>query len=107
MDHNYSGEITNIRDTFINSEIDYIKKLSQVPEFLELYAAYSEVPVDELSGRLTGLLEKMENGEIKQENEKSVELEMICCCLAIKDAVLKKQLVLTPSGEEKTEGRHI
>ena len=109
MEHNFSEEIAHARDTFLTSEIDYLKQLSQVPEFLELYNSFKTVSASKLSARLLTLTQMMENGEVKEEDEKKIELEVMCCCLAIEDAV--KSLggkILTPDHEtEMTNGRSL
>jgi len=105
MEHNFSEEIAHARDTFLTSEIDYLKQLSQVPEFLELYNSFKTVGASKLSARLLTLTQMMENGEVKEEDEKKVELEVMCCCLAIEDAV--KSLgakTLTPDNVEEVKG---
>ena len=98
MEHNFSEEIAHARDTFLTSEIDYLKQLSQVPEFLELYNSFKTVGASKLSARLLTLTQMMENGEVKEEDEKKVE-----------DAV--KSLggkILTPNHEtEMTNGRSL
>jgi hypothetical protein len=100
MEHNYSEEIANTRDTFLSSEIEYLKDLSQTTGFIELYSRFHNVDASVLSTRLLTLTQMMENGEVKEEDEKKVELEIMCLCLAIKDAVktlgAKK---LTPNHE--------
>ena len=109
MEHNFSEEIAHARDTFLTSEIDYLKQLSQMPEFLELYNSFRNVGASKLSARLLTLTQMMENGEVKEEDEKKVELEVMCCCLAIEDAV--KSLgakTLTPDNvEEVKSGRSL
>lgn len=109
MEHNYSDEIAITRDTFLTSEIDYLKQLAQVPEFIGLYNQYRGVKASELSARLVTLTQMMENGQVKEDDEKKVELEVMCCCLAIEDAT--KSLgakVLTPEvDEEITHGRSL
>ena len=107
MEHNYSEEIANARDVFLTSEIDYLKQLSQVPEFLKLYESYKNVGASKLSARLLTLTQMMENGEVKEEDEKKVELEVMCCCLAIEDAVklLGAKTLSQTHDEEKTNGR--
>lgn len=100
MDHNYSEEVANTRDVFLTSEIDYLKKLSQVPEFMELYNSFKTIGVSTLSSRLVTLTQMMENGEVKEEDEKKVELEVMCCCLAIEDAVKSLgEKTLRPNNE--------
>ena len=107
MEHNFSEEIANARDVFLTNEIDYLKQLSQLPEFLELYNSFKNIGASKLSARLLTLTQMMENGEVKEEDEGKVELEVMCCCLAIEDAV--KSLgakTLTPDHEaEMTNGR--
>ena len=107
MDHNYSEETAHTRDTFLISEIDYLRQLSQMPAFIDLYKQYRGVKASELSSRLVTLTQMMENGEVKEEDEEKVELDIMCCCLAIEDAT--KSLgprVLTPEPEEeRTHGR--
>ena len=106
MEHNYLEEIANTRDAFLKSEIDYIKQLAQIPEFLQLYEKYKTVGASKLSARLQVLTQMMENGEVKEEDEDKVELEVMCCCLAIEDAVKRRTRVLTPDYEEEmTNGR--
>ena len=107
MEHNFSEEIAHTRDIFLTSEIDYLKQLSQVPEFLELYESFKNIGASKLSARLLTLTQKMENGEVKEEDEKKVELEVMCCCLAIQDAVKSiGARTLTPTyDEEMTNGR--
>ena len=107
MDNNYSGETAFLRDEFLNSEVDYLKQLINVPEFFELYGEYRGLGTSALSQRLVALSTLMESGQIKEEDEGKIELEMICCCLAIEDALKTKgPKVLTPEPtEEITNGR--
>ncbi len=107
MEHNFSEEIAHTRDTFLTSELDYLKQLSQVPEFWELYNKYKNVSVSELSQRLVTLTEMMENGQVNEDVEGHVELDIMCCCLAIEDAIKTNVKVLTPyyAEEELSHGR--
>lgn len=104
MEHNYSEEISHVRDTFLTSEIDYLKQLSQIPEFLDLYNSFKTVSASKLSARLLTLTQMMENGEIKEEDENEVELEIMCCCLAIEDAAksLGGKIIMPINEEEMT-----
>lgn len=103
MDHNYSGEISHIRDTFLRSESEFLKEIAHKPGFVQLYNYFAAMSLNEVVTKMTNLVDKMENGEIKQEDEDKVELAIICCCLAIEDAVKKKRLVLI-KNEAKEEG---
>ena len=106
MEHNFSEEIANARDVFLTSEFEYLKQLSKVPEFLKLYNSFKNVGASKLSARLLTLTQMMENGEVKEEDEKKVELEIMCCCLAIEDAVKSLEKTLTLDDEvEMTKGR--
>ena len=101
MGHNFEKEVADTRDAFLTSEIDYLKKLVQVPGFLELYQSFKSFNVGDLSNRLLTLTQMMENGEVKEEDASKVELEIMCCCLAIEDAA--KSL----GAKEISFGHHI
>ena len=103
MDYNYSGETADTRDAFLESEIDYLKQLVQIPEFLQVYEQYKNFGVSQLSERLKVLTEMMERGEVREEDEGKVELEVMCCCLAIEDAVRRKTRVKTPDYDDYEE----
>ena len=107
MEHNYAGEVALTRDTFLSSELDYLKQLAEIPDFIELYRQYKGANMDKLSERLMTLIQKMENGEISEEEEQKTELEIMCCCLAIEAAIKTKgSKVLTPEKkEDMTYGR--
>ena len=103
MDHNYSGEISHIRDTFLRSESEFLKEVAYKPGFVQLYNYYAAMSLEEIIARMTNLINKMENGEVKQEDEDKVELAVMCCSLAIEDAVKRRIKELT-RHEEKEEG---
>ena len=101
MEHNYADELATLRDSFLSGEIDYLKELVKMPEFLEIFEKYRGSNLGVLSRRLTVLTEMMENGEVKEDEEAKVELDIMCCCLAIEDAIKTKgSLVKTPNQEE-------
>ena len=52
MEHNYSEEIEHAGDVFLTSEIDYLKQLSRMPEFLDLYQSFKNVGASKLSSRI-------------------------------------------------------
>ena len=50
---------------------------------------------------VAGAVARMENGEVKEEDEDDVELSMIACVLAMADKIKELILVKTPHYEEK------
>ena len=107
MEQNIYEEVALTRDTFLNSEIDFLKQLSEMPEFIEMLALYVKYNIGQLSERLTALTQKMENGEVSEDEEQKVELEIMCCCLASEDKIkIKGPKVLMPENkQELTNGR--
>ena len=97
MDYHIARESEDIRDAFLMGEFGYIEKLSQLPEFAKYYANYKGQDVQTLSSRLLTLYQMMEEGKIKQEDEEKVELQMICCSLAIEDEI--RRLILQKRNE--------
>lgn len=107
MEQNIYEEVALTRDTFLNSEIEFLKQLVEMPEFLPMLTMYVKYNIGQLSERLTALTQKMENGEVSEDEEQKVELEIMCCCLAIEDKIkVKGPKVLTPENKnELTNGR--
>ncbi len=96
-DFHISRETEDIRDAFLMSEFEYIEQLSQLPQFAEYYNNYKKEDTDSLSRKLLSLYQMMESGKIPEDSEDKVELQMICCSLAIEDKI--RELILTKRKE--------
>ena len=107
MEQNVNEEVSLTRDIFLNSEICFLKRLVEIPEFIPMLDIYIKYNIGQLSERLIALTQKMENGEVSEDEEQKVELEIMCCCLAIEDKIkVKGPKVLTPENKnELTNGR--
>ena len=96
-DFHISKETEDLRDNFLLSEFDYIKDLVKTPGFASYYQTYKGEDIDVLTNKLLTLHQMMEEGKIKRTDEEKVELQMICCCLAIEDEI--RELILLKRNE--------
>ena len=102
-----SETIEQVEKMFMEMEGDYVLKLLQIREFEEFvtkFYAYSNIA---LMHRFIELQERMDNGEVTEEDEEKVELEMIACVLAMAEKVKVRILSKTSTfkEEEKSHGR--
>ena len=100
-DFHISKETEDIRDALLLSEFDYIKELIKKPGFVDYYKSYKGQDIDLLSNQLLTLHKMMEEGKIRKADEEKVELQMICCCLAIEDEIRELLLLKRSELEEK------
>lgn len=101
--------IRSVESIFVSLEEDYIKQLLSIPEFYEYLSEYLKYSNLELIEKFKKNQESMENGEVTEDKEDDVELEMIACVLAMADKIKRLILVKTPTYEEEEErsnGRH-
>ena len=96
-DYHISKETEEIRDAFLVSEFPYIEELIKTRGFADYYNKYKNENVDLLSKKLITLYTMMEEGKIEEGNEEKIELQMICCCLAIEDKI--RDLILLKRKE--------
>ena len=106
MEKSYSDEEQYTSDVFLISVIDYVKQLASIPEFITLFERVEKLGASTAAKRLLTLTEMMENGQVKEEGESKVELEMICCSLAIDGFCKMKLKKLTPNMEQESEISH-
>jgi hypothetical protein len=103
MDYHIAKETEDIRDAFLIAEFEYIEKLVKIPGFSLYYSKYKDQDVQTLSSRLLTLYQMMEEGKITKPDEKKVELQMICCCLAIEDEIRRLILLKREEIAESTK----
>ena len=105
MDFHFPIELEEFRQEFLKAEVDYLEKLVRIPEFIDYYYKFKNMPEDKLINKLETLYQMMENCQIKEQDESNVELQMICCCLAIEDYVKRESIYkyfLCPSLDNNT-----
>ena len=100
-DFHISRDTEDLRDSFLISEFEYIAELAKTPAFKAYYQQYKGEDIDVLSNRLKALHQMMDEGKIKKEDEEKVELQMICCCLAIEDEIRELIMLKRSELEEK------
>ena len=97
-DFHISRETEKIRDDILISKFGRIEELVKKPGFAEYYKLYYRgQDIDVLSNKLLTLHKMVEEGKIKEKDQEKVELQMICCCLAIEDEI--RELILLKREE--------
>lgn len=90
MDFHFPIELDEFRHEFLKSEVYYLEQLIRIPEFIDYYSKFRYMPEDKLINKLETLYVMMENCQIEKKDESNIELQMICCCLAIDDYIKKE-----------------
>lgn len=83
---NISGKIAYFRDTILESEKDYVKKLKKNPRFNKTVKNLNETfTVEELYKIATDTMNKIELGQVKEKDLKQEEFFMLASVSAIVD----------------------
>ncbi len=93
--------ILKIESIFLSLEEDYVNQLLVIPEFHLFLNQYFKYSNKELVTHFAMLQEKMDRGEVKEEEEDKIELSMIACVLAMSENIKKLIKVKTPNYENK------
>ena len=101
MDFKYTSDLEEFRKEFLKSEVEYLEQLIKVPEFIDYYIKFQDYNPTELIKRLEILYSMIEECRIEEKYESKVELQMICCCLAIEDYIKRQSLIKAIEDEEK------
>lgn len=96
-----SRDTEDLRNSFLLSEFEYIDELTKTPGFAEYYQTYKGQDIDLLTNKLNSLHQMMEEGKINEADEDKVELQMLCCCLAIEDEIRELIMLKRREAEEK------
>lgn len=106
---NMNEEISNLRDTFFstNGEYEYIKKLmsTKPEELISLVNLCKKLPDELIAEKAKELVDKIDFGEIPDEEMQNAENKLIIYFLALQDKILLKDLILTTDIEEKEPTR--
>lgn len=83
---NISGKIAYFRDTILESEKDYVKKLKKNPRFNQTVKNLNETfTVEELYKIASDTMNKIELGQVKEKDLKQEEFFMLASVSAIVD----------------------
>lgn len=97
--------ILEVERIFISLEKEYIEELMRIPEFQQYLMKYFAYSNENLLGLFSRMQQQMDNGDIKEEDEGTVEMSMIACILAMSEKV--KRIVLAKQRSvEKEELSH-
>lgn len=95
---NVSGDIAHLRDTFLEAEREYVSELLKSEDMRELIATINQNPPEVLFEMAQSLVEKVEMGQIPDDQMVITEQQLTVLLSAIQDKVLAKELVLTPTS---------
>lgn len=99
---NVSGDIAHLRDTFLTAEREYVTELLKSEDMRELIAEINQNSPDVLFEMAQSLVDKVEMGQIPEDQMVRTEQQLTVLLAAIQDKVLIKDLVLTPSSGGRT-----
>ena len=99
---NISGEIENLRNTFLNAEYEYLIFLLRNERNRKLLMYINQnISSEGLYKLAKERIDQIEHGEVKEEDFETVEGQITLLLAAIQDKVLIKQLVLAIEKDEK------
>lgn len=93
---NVSGDIAHLRDTFLTAEREYVSELLKNESMRELIAEINQNPPEVLFEMAQSLVDKVEMGQIPDDQMVITEQQLTILLAAIQDKALMKDLVLTP-----------
>ena len=97
---NINGEISHLRDTFLEAEKDYLVTLLGKNGVQKLISSLNQMYEPHvLYNKAQSLMDKFEFGEIQEDELEKTEIMIISLLAAIQDKVLEKELVLYPDWE--------
>lgn len=99
---NVSGDIAHLRDTFLTAEREYVTELLKSEDMRELIAEINQNSPEVLFDMAQSLVDKVEMGQIPEDQMVRTEQQLTVLLAAIQDKVLIKDLVLTPSSGGRT-----
>lgn len=99
---NVSGDIAHLRDTFLTAEREYVAELLKSEDMRELIGEINQNSPDVLFEMAQSLVDKVEMGQIPEDQMVRTEQQLTVLLAAIQDKVLIKDLVLTPSSGGRT-----
>lgn len=101
---NIDPEIAHLRDTFLNSEFEYLKHLLSSESIRKLVLDLNNTYYPEkLYQMAMERINAIENGEVEEKNLSRVEGEATILLAAISDKALIKELVLYLENEKENE----
>ena len=101
MRDNVNEDASNLRDTFLMAERDYVKELLQVSGIRELIYECTDQPSELLFKAAQKIVDDVEAGKVPDELMERTEQQLTVLLAAIQDKVLIKDLVLLPDIEER------
>lgn len=104
---NVDGEIAYLRDTFLNSEMEYLKHLlssESIRKNMEELLNYNNPEL--LYKKAIERIEKIENGEVDEKHLPIIEGEITLLLASIQDKALINELILiNDENDEKSMSR--
>ncbi len=100
MKDNVDGNASNLRDTFLLAERDYVRELLKNDGIRRLIHECRQQPSELLFKTAQSIVDSVEAGQVPDELMERVEQQLIVLFAAIQDKVLEKNLVLVPDMEE-------
>ena len=97
--------IKKVEKLFVVLEEETVAKLIRIPEFYEYLKQYSTLSSDQLLKVYKALNDRIENGEVTEEEEDSVNLSLIATVLTISDKAKKVIKNNLTNDENKKNGR--
>lgn len=99
---NVSGDIAHLRDTFLTAEREYVTELLKSEDMRDLITEINQNSPEVLFDMAQSIVDKVEMGQIPEEEMKRAEQQLTVLLAAIQDKVLIKDLVLTRSSGGRT-----
>lgn len=100
MKDNVNGNASNLRDTFLLAERDYVRELLQIDDIRRLIYECSQQPSELLFRTAQSIVDRVEAGQVPDELMERTEQQLTVLLAAIQDKVLERELVLLPDMEE-------
>ena len=100
MKDNVIGNASNLRDTFLLAERDYVRELLQIDDIRKLIYECSAQSSELLFRTAENIVNRVEDGQVPDELMERTEQQLTVLLAAIQDKVLKKELIRLPDMEE-------
>lgn len=101
---NFNGDISHLRDTFLDAEREYVFELLKNEDLKDAITFINSKDSYVLFEVAQELVDKVEMGLVPENEMEKVERELVVILAAIQDRVLSKNLVLTPTrGQSKSK----
>ena len=89
-DNNINGNVSFLRDTFLNAEKEYLEELKKQPKYKDFIQYLNRYSSKDLYLESIKRISNIETGRVKEEDLEKVETEITLLLASIQDCVREK-----------------